>query len=425
MSYVREIERLGREIARLEGYDAATLSEGQRAQLADYRAQRKALSREQMSFVRSVVDQPDQSRERGSGVLVTDGGRRSGYSDAGGPAALKSMGLTRDQSMYQDAQRAGVIRPDGPNYSFGKLIRGLATDDWTGAEDEKRAVSESPATAGGHLVPTPVAVNVIDRARAVAQVFRAGALTVPMTSSSLKVPRLTGEPTPAWRLENGAINDQALTFDSVTLTAQSMAIMVKCSWELLEDAPNIDAVVSNSFAQAIALEIDRAALRGSGTPPEPRGIRNTTGVTLTSHGANGDTTTNLKWTFLLQAQAAVRTNGFEPTGVIYHPRTELGLASLTDTTGQYIQPPSALNNLPRFSTTNLPINLTVGTSVDASEVYTADWTKMVVGIRHQMRIRRLEERFADFGQVAFLCDMRADVALLQPSAFVVDLGVRS
>ena len=48
--------------------------------------------------------------------------------------------------------------------------------------------------------------------------------------------------------------------------------------------------VARSFAGQLAVELDRP-LRGSGTAPEPRGILNQTGVTLTSHGANG----SLRW----------------------------------------------------------------------------------------------------------------------------------
>src|SRR4051794_4460938 len=50
------------------------------------------------------------------------------------------------------------------------------------------------------------------------------------------------------------------------------------------------------FANAIALEVDRAALYGSAVDPEPKGIKNQTGVTLTAFGgANGARPTNYDW----------------------------------------------------------------------------------------------------------------------------------
>jgi HK97 family phage major capsid protein len=78
-----------------------------------------------------------------------------------------------------------------------------------------------------------------------------------------------------------------------------------------------------------------------------------------------------------------------------------------------------------LQTKQIPINLTVGTSTDCSEVYTAQWDQLYIGIRTSLRILPLRERFIDNGQYGFLAWMRADVQLAQPLAFVVDTGVRS
>lgn len=334
--------------------------------------------------------------------------------------------LGREDSLRSWGEQRGLpgFTPEARGLSFDRMIRGMVTGDWTGAEAEQRAVSESPLTAGGHMVPTPVAATVIDKARAAARVFQAGAQTVPMTSQTLKYARLTAEPTPAWRNEGAAIADQALTFDAVTFTARTMAMLVKCSIELFEDAPNTDAVIEGSFAQQIALELDRVALRGTGTSPEPRGVRNQTGVSVVSHGANGDTIANLKYNMLIDALATARAANFEPNAIIDAPRTEQGLSKLVDTTGQYITPPAALSDIPRLATNQVPTNLTVGTSTDCSETYTADWRHLLVGIRTGLTIRFLGERFIDTGEYAFLAYLRADVQLAQPAAFVVDVGVR-
>jgi HK97 family phage major capsid protein len=249
-----------------------------------------------------------------------------------------------------------------------------------------------------------------------------------MTSQTLKYPRLVTEASPAWRTEGSAVNDQAMTFDAVTLTAQSMAMLVKVNVELFEDAQAaVDGVIRDSFAKQIALELDRVALRGSGTAPEPRGIRNQSGVTLTSHGAAGTAIgplgTGLGYDFLIDAVGAVRAGNFEPNAHIDAPRTEQGLQKLKEaTTNAYAQPPEGL--LPRLPTNQVPINLTVGASTDCSEVYTAQWDQLLVGVRTQLTIRFLEERFMDQLQYAFLAYLRGDVQLAQPAAFVVDLGVR-
>jgi hypothetical protein len=57
------------------------------------------------------------------------------------------------------------------------------------------------------------------------------------------------------------------------------------------------------------------------------------------------------------------------------PRLPQSLAKLRDTTNQYIDPPRYLDGLPRLQSKQIPINLTVGTSSDCSEVYTGQRTR--------------------------------------------------
>ncbi|TYR66168.1 MULTISPECIES: phage major capsid protein [Streptomyces] len=335
--------------------------------------------------------------------------------------------LTRGQSFADWTARSSHGAPQpAQDVRLGALLRTWVTGRRDGLNDsELRAMAEGTATAGGHLVPTPTAGQLIDRARNVSRVFQAGATTVPMDSQTLKVPRLTGSSAPAWRNENAAIAEGDLTLDAVTLTARSMAFLVKMSRELIEDSdPSIVGVVERDLAAQVALELDRVALRGTGTAPQPRGVLNQTGVTVTTHGANGAliAADGFNYDALIDAQAAIRAFNHEPTGVITAPRTEQGLAKLKDAEGRYLQPPAGL--LTRYPTNQVPIDLTVGTSTDCSEVYTGDWAQLYFGLRTGPMTIQLVERYADTGQVALLIWMRGDIALAHGEAFAVDTGVR-
>jgi HK97 family phage major capsid protein len=344
-----------------------------------------------------------------------------------GPAVPHEPVLTREQSVEAWAQQRGLFEPaaEGERLSFDRYLRGLVTGNWDGAEHE-RALSEGTLTAGGHLVPLPLSSRVIDLARNQTRVFQAGAITVPMTAQTLKLARLTGEGTPAWKAENATITDADMTFDSVTFTARTLVRLVKLSVELFDDSdPSAEDVIARSFAAQVALELDRVALRGSGTPPEPQGVRNQAGVTITSHGANGSTiTTTTAYDWHLDAKGVVAGNNFEPNAHVQAPRTSVSLSKLREaTTSAYLAPPP--NMLPMLTTKQVPINLTVGTSTDCSEIYTADWSNLMVGVRTDFQLLFLRERFlADNLQYAFLAFLRADIQLAQPSAFVVDVGVR-
>jgi HK97 family phage major capsid protein len=93
--------------------------------------------------------------------------------------------------------RSTATRPTQP-LSFDRYLRGLATARWDGAEHE-RALAEATVGAGGALVPSPLSSRVIDLARNQTRVFQAGAVTVPMTSQTLAIPRLLTEGSPAWK----------------------------------------------------------------------------------------------------------------------------------------------------------------------------------------------------------------------------------
>jgi HK97 family phage major capsid protein len=159
------------------------------------------------------------------------------------------------------------------------------------------------------------------------------------------------------------------------------------------------------------------ALRGTGTAPEPRGVRNTSGVTVTAFGAaNGAAPTN--YDHLIDAVQAVRANNFEPNAIIQSPRSATTLSKLKEaTTNAYLAQPAALDDLQQLTTNQIPGNLTTGTSTDTSEVYVGQWPMLYVGVRTGPLMITLVERYAAFGQVALLIWYRGDIALAQPAAF--------
>jgi HK97 family phage major capsid protein len=361
---------------------------------------------------------------------------RSGYGDpqasrlahsfmGGGDTAVghDDLALRKEQRISDWVQKRGSVdRPKhggDPAASFGRYLRGIATGNWDGATEE-RALAEGTSTAGGALVPVFLAANIIDLARNKTQVLNAGALTIPMASQTLRMARLTGENAPAWRSENAQMTEEDLTFDSVTFNSQSMDRLVTISWELMQDSdPAASTVIAHSFAKQIAIALDYAALRGTGTAPEPLGVLNTSGVTQTTHGANGTALTNYDW--LLNAAGLIRDANFEPNAHIVAPRTATDLALLKNTLGDYLHPPASL--LPILPTNQVPTNLTVGTSDTASEIYTGAWDNLAIGMRTTMELVFLRERYADYGQFGFIAHMRADVQTLHPAAFTVDTGI--
>ncbi len=333
--------------------------------------------------------------------------------------------LGREQRMSSLVDRQSDPARD---LTMSKYVRSIVTGDWSGIPVEARAMAVGTATAGGYAVPDVLSARVIDKARNAARVIRAGAQTVPMTSSTLKLARVAGDPAAGWKLENAAATASDMTLEQVTLTARTLMAYVKSSVELFEDSEEIEDVIENALAGALALELDRAALRGSGTAPEPRGIRNTTGVTLQSQGANGAAFTS--YAPLSTAIQTIRAANGEPTAIIYSPRTAGTLDRLVDTTNQPLRMPPSVENMPQYVTAQIPENLTTGTSTDTSEVYVGQWNELLIGVRRTLTIEASREA-ADATDSAFRqlqvhlrAYLRADIAVAQPAHFVAITGVR-
>ncbi len=323
--------------------------------------------------------------------------------------------------------------------SLGKTLRGLATGRWDGAGAERQAVmNEGTSGAGGFLLPSPLSASIIDRARNLAVVSRAGAITVPMDNATLGIARIAADPSCGWHSENGAISASDLTFEKVTFTAQTLAALATMSVELFEDASNIDAVATDVIGKVLALELDRACLRGSGTAPEPKGIRNQTGVTVdnTMFGTNGSVisatapTGAVAWDWASKQISALWGVNENPNAVIYSPRTAGELDLLRASTGEALPPPGSVAALQRLFTNQIPNTLTQGTNSDCSEAYVGDFSQALIGMRREVVVE--VSRIANVGAtsmfstlgVAIRAYLRADFQLARPGAFRVVTGIR-
>src|SRR5262249_30592202 len=182
--------------------------------------------------------------------------------------------LAPTDSMRANLQARSLIKqPEFAKLSFGHLARAMITGPRS--DLERRALAEGADSSGGVSVPDITYAGFIDKLRSAVVTIRAGARTVPLTSDKTTVARLLTDPAAAWRSENAAVTTQDATFDGVVFTPRSLAVITQCSRELLEDSINIEEILTNAFIRSFAVELDRVALQGSGSAPQPRGVQNT------------------------------------------------------------------------------------------------------------------------------------------------------
>jgi HK97 family phage major capsid protein len=321
----------------------------------------------------------------------------------------------------------GTYPDEFKGLSLGKLLRGYIAGDWSDATLEQKAMSSSPLSSGGMLIPTPLAAEVIDLARNQTRVLMAGAITVPMGTATLKYARLSQDASATWTAEASDIALSAAAFDSVTFTAHKLAALVGIDNELLADAENADATIQNSIAKALALALDYGGLYGSGATPQPQGLH---GIVPTL--ASGGVLTNFDP--MLRAIADVRAANFEPNAVLYSSRTADSLARLkTGLAGDQRQlpGPTEFAALSKYVTNQIPNNF--GTGTNESQAFIGQWDELALGLRASLQIEVSREGSYFDGtalQSAFSRDqtviraiLRADWQPLHTAAFAEVTGI--
>jgi HK97 family phage major capsid protein len=303
----------------------------------------------------------------------------------------------------------------GIHGSLGQFVRAMTT------------------TSGSAVVPTVWAGDLIDRARNLSAVLRAGAEIVPMDAKTVQIGRLTTDPTAAFRAEGSTITASDPVFDNITLDAKTMSCLVVGSLEWFQDSDNVDEIVSNAIAQAMATQLDLVSLFGGvvaggegislATPPNPRGILATLLAVAPSSvlgsGANGTTQTALSfWNEVVQTIFLPRTFNEEPNALLWNAKLAQQYAMAYDNTGQPLQPPPAVSEVQKFITNQIP-SFTQGTNTTATDLFVGDFNQLLIGQRLDITIQTLTERYAENGQIGIVAHWRGDVALARPRAFAV------
>lgn len=292
-------------------------------------------------------------------------------------------------------------------------------------EGVRAALAGGVDSTGGFAIPSRLAPNILDAMTAASTCLEAGAgITLIDGAKSYTTAAVDGIPAAAWRLEAGNVAESDPSFRGVVATPKSLAFYFKISRELLADGQDLDRALQNVIAQSFALALDKAALRGSGINPEPRGLLNTAGVNAITSGAAGAALAGYS-KFFEGAAAILGADHGMPTAAIMAPRSLVKLGGLADSTGQPLRVPGMLETVKLLSTSQIPLNLVVGASTDCSEIYLGNFADMQFIMRETVSIQLLRESFALTGELAFVGHVRADVVVSRPKSFAIITGVRA
>ena len=144
-------------------------------------------------------------------------------------------------------------------------------------------------TAGGNLVADELlAGSFIDLLRNRLALAQAGVTMLTGLQGNISIPRQTSAATAYWVGENGSPTESQQAIDQVNMTPKTVGAFVDYSRRLLlQSSIDVEGMIRNDLARVIALELDRAAIYGTGSSNQPLGLTNTTGIgsqTITTFG---------------------------------------------------------------------------------------------------------------------------------------------
>lgn len=292
----------------------------------------------------------------------------------------------------------------------------------------KRDLTVGTTTAGGHLVQTDVMGDqFIDLLRARSAVMGLGARVIAGLIGSVAIPRKTAGATGQWVAEGNSATETTPGFDQVTLAPKSVSGFMDITRKLLLQASlDVERLVKNDLAEALATAIDVAAINGSGTPPIPRGILQTTGIGDVAGGTNGLAPT---WTHMVALESALANANADRGSLGYltnsKVRGKLKTVEKVATTGAFVWGDSAaspLNGYRADVSNNVPSNLTKGTSSGVcSAIIFGNWDDLLIGLWSGVDLLVDQFTLGTSGGVRVVAFQDCDIAIRHPESFAAML----
>ena len=219
-----------------------------------------------------------------------------------------------------EAQDVGMTKQEVKRFSVIRAIHALANPTDRRAQEaaafefecSRAAADQYGRAAQGILLPAEVLRNwkrdlnsadeaalftddfrggdFIDVLRNASSVMQAGARMLNGLSGDVKIPKKTAAAAAAWiATEGGASSESEMTVGSVSMTPKTLGAHTDVTRQLLiQSSLDVEALIRDDLAQAIALAIDLGALSGSGSSGQPTGIKNTSGINTVDFGTAPD-----------------------------------------------------------------------------------------------------------------------------------------
>ena len=345
-------------------------------------------------------------------------------------AKIVNLGKEIERQEKMDAMEREMAMPvntpitSKPENTKMEEKKGRASDAykkafWNGMRSKHASVSnvlsEGTDSEGGYLVPDEYE-NTLVQALEGENVIRGRSHVITTSNGTHKIPVVASKGEASWIDENGAYPEDDDTFAQVNIDAHKIGTIIKVSEELLNDSAfNLESYFAQEFGRRIGTKEEEAFINGNGSS-KPTGILTSAEVGVTAASDKAITADELIDLFY-SLKGVYRRNAVW----VLNDTTVKAIRKLKDNNGQYIWQP-ALKDGDHDTLLGRPI-LTTGAmpeiAADAKPVIFGDLSYYWIGDRQGVTFKRLNERYADMGQVGFLASKRVDGKLVLPEAIKV------
>lgn len=305
---------------------------------------------------------------------------------------------------------------------MGKAARGILVP----SDVLKRDLSVGTTTAGGHTVATDLlAGSFIDLLRNRSYMMQV-ATVLSGLNGNVAIPRQTAGATAYWVAEAGAPTESQQAFDQVTLSPKTLGGFTDFGRRLmLQSSLDVEAMVRRDLATVLALEIDRAALHGSGSSNQPTGVAATSGIGSVAGGTNGLAPA---WSHIVALETEVAIDNADIGSLMYitnaKVRGKLKGVEKASTTGLFVweSGDTPLNGYRALVTNQVSSTLTKGTSSGVcSAIFFGNWADLLIGMWGGLDLLVDPYTASTTGTVRVTALQDVDVAVRHPESFAAML----
>ena len=287
----------------------------------------------------------------------------------------------------------------------------------------RRDLTKGTLSQGGYTIQTDLLEqSFIDLLRNKALVMGLGTQVLTGLVGDVAIPRQTGGATAYWVAESGAPTESQQAFDQVTMNPKTVGAFTDISRKLLlQSSLDVEALVRNDLATVQAIEIDRAAINGSGASNQPTGILNTAGIGAVVGGTNGLAPT---WDNIVDLESAIANNNADMGALKYLTNTKVrGKLKRTQrfsgTNGDPVfEKDGTMNGYGVGVTNQVPSNLTKGTSNGVcSAIIYGNFSDLLIGMCGSLDLTVDPYSQATSGTVRVVALQDVDIAVRRAVSF--------